>query len=188
MFDPRDYDLFDRDDLSALGVALADHFHQDRGHDVVLATVHGSHLYGLAHEGSDLDLYLVSSSTRRNHQSVVNGLDVSVLSLSTYLDVLSEATHQAVEALNSPYAEFRGPYTSMLRAYRPSRSRFAFRALRAAQSFERRAAEGALDPAKALRHKQRLNGQVSDMLRYGRFDPSRGPQYCAANGHLTLGS
>lgn len=73
--------------------------------DVIFGTVLGSFLYGTAHEGSDVDLFLVREAGR-NKSSVVDNVDVQVLNLETFIRLLSTGCHQAVEAFYLPYKVF----------------------------------------------------------------------------------
>lgn len=67
-------------------------------------TVHGSHLYGLAHAGSDRDRFAVtlSGSTRAHHRQVGDD-DLTEMGLSLFLLRAAEGSHQSVEALFSPH-------------------------------------------------------------------------------------
>lgn len=73
----------------------------------IFETVHGSHLYGLAHSGSDYDFYgVVANRTgcgnrRRPIQRIVDGFDYTEIELSTFLTQCDNSVHQALEAMFS---------------------------------------------------------------------------------------
>ena len=70
--------------------------------ELIFSTVHGSHLYGLAHEGSDRDVYYVYEGKGRNLRHAMNGDDDSVRgTLDAFLERAYTGSHQAVEALFS---------------------------------------------------------------------------------------
>ena len=154
---------------------------------VLFATVHGSYLYGTAHAGSDLDCYLVVDGVK-NKQSVNDaGVDTARFSTHKFLELVHAGSHQAVEALYSPYAVFnsRHPYYEMVQRLQPSVFNFMRKSMSAATSFSYRVAEelgvdhpdmipdnAALDYAqrKRLRHAKRLEAGVNTVLRGG-FQP-----------------
>lgn len=72
---------------------------------LIFETVHGSHLYGLAHAGSDRDVFRVYCShdgRRRARQRVSSDTDVLSMSLDRFLELASSGAHQCVEAMFSP--------------------------------------------------------------------------------------
>lgn len=50
---------------------------------VVLETIHGSHLYGLAHENSDRDVYRVQTGVK-TRQTIVGDSDTMLVSLTDF--------------------------------------------------------------------------------------------------------
>ena len=151
---------------------------------VLLATVHGSYLYGTAHADSDLDCYLVVDGIK-NKQSVSDtGVDTARFSTTKFLELVNAGSHQAVEALYSPYAVFnsRHPYYEMVQRLQPSVFNFMRKSMSAATSFRYRVAEelgvdhpnlipdnAVLDYTqhKRLRHAKRLEAGVNTVLRGG---------------------
>ena len=151
---------------------------------VLFATVHGSYLYGTAHAGSDLDCYLVVDNVK-NKQSVSNtGIDTARFSTHKFLELVTAGSHQAVEALYSPYAVFnsRHPYYEMVQCLQPSVFNFMRKSMSAATSFRYRVAEelGVDHPSfipdnavldytqhKRLHHAERLEAGVNTVLRGG---------------------
>lgn len=136
----------------------------------LLETVHGSHLYRLAHEGSDVDTYRVIDGFRGARPNRVRhtvdreaGTDVTVVGLSTFMHLCEEGVPQALEAMFSPVAvvdrmaELRSAYRvgwTTRRTY-----------MRTAKNF----ING--DTEKKQRHACRLLLNLDVALRYGRFDP-----------------
>lgn len=136
----------------------------------LLETVHGSHLYGLAHEGSDLDTYRVierfaGARLNRVRHSVDKeaGTDVTIVGLSTFMHLCEEGVPQALEAMFSPaatideLAELRAAYRvgwTMGRTY-----------MRTATNF----ING--DTEKKKRHAIRLLLNLNEAEVSGRFNP-----------------
>ena len=132
--------------------------------DVIFGTVLGSFLYGTAHEGSDVDLFLVRE-TGRNKSSVVDNVDVQVLNLETFIRLLSTGCHQAVEAFYSPYKVFTdSPYVCFIKAQRPSPYNFIKKAQSAAKSLR-----GRSTPKGSL-HARRLE-YAADQTIEGNYTP-----------------
>jgi predicted nucleotidyltransferase len=88
---------------------------------VLFKTVHGSHLYGLAHENSDNDTYTVLDKVKnrkaRYAKQRISGEDDSmVVDFGTWLDMCRSGVPQACEAMFSTQplvdtiAEFRAGY------------------------------------------------------------------------------
>ena len=68
----------------------------------LLRSIHGSHLYGLAHANSDNDTYIVvDQGTRRAKQKIVGKEDVTVLTLGEFARQIHKGVPQALEALYS---------------------------------------------------------------------------------------
>ena len=70
-----------------------------------LRTIHGSHLYGTNHAGSDVDWYEIWL-TGKNNQAVVNGVDTTKVNLETFVRLIDKGVPQAIEALFSPYSVY----------------------------------------------------------------------------------
>lgn len=74
---------------------------------MIFQTVHGSHLYGFAHEGSDLDLYRVYEGDGDHLSQKVSGnVDLVVGDLGAFLKRAQSGSHQSVEALFSQKKEW----------------------------------------------------------------------------------
>ncbi|MCS4277376.1 hypothetical protein M2390_002582 [Mycetocola sp. BIGb0189] len=72
--------------------------------EVVFSTVHGSRLYGFAHEGSDHDVFVVtdSHSRRVKHTITPDGIDTTEIGIWRFLQLALSGSHQSVEAVFSP--------------------------------------------------------------------------------------
>lgn len=136
---------------------------------MIFETVHGSHLYGLAHEGSDMDLYKVYEGRGKDlKQSVHAGVDVVRGDLEAFLVRALSGSHQSCEALFSPVKQFapgmrekRGPF---LDAFRVTGSEvFA--------KYERTIKKFCYGDPKRRRHAVRLSYNLRDLRAYGRFNP-----------------
>lgn len=144
-----------------------DHY-TNLGYDVLFATVHGSYLYGTAHENSDLDFYVVVQEGKNSQKVYDDNTDVLKVSLEKFLSLVNAGSHQAVEALYSPYKVMNpdNPYYYLINALHPSRSAFMRKSLSAASSFRHRLEE-TTDTKKAekyARHARRLEKSAVDMM------------------------
>ena len=146
--------------------------------DVLMATIHGSYLYGTAHENSDLDCYVVTLDGKNTHKEfrTDNGyiLDVRRNSLERYVELVGYGAHQAVEAFYSPYAvwDTTSVWYPFLRAQRTNLASFAKKCLSAADAFRE---QGELKPEKAKKffmHADRLEYGVEYALDHnGAYTP-----------------
>lgn len=84
----------------------------------ILRTVHGSRLYGTAHEHSDYDWYTVTLAGRKARQSIQGDQDNVVLNYVEFRKQVFRGVPQACEALWSPYAEIHPDYLPYLRSIR----------------------------------------------------------------------
>lgn len=83
--------------------------------DWIFRTIHGSHLYGTAHPRSDRDIYtVVPGDARTRHQvNEAEGTDNVVVSWDRYLELVRTGSHQAVEALFSPFQEWNPDHQAL---------------------------------------------------------------------------
>lgn len=136
--------------------------------NLIFETVHGSHLYGLANENSDRDVFFVTDSERRRSQHSYNeslGLDQVRVGLTTFLRRASEGSHQSVEALFSPLKTYHQPeYRDMIESYRVFGSEvFA--------KYERTIKKFCYGDFKRRRHACRLTLNLAELRKQGRFNP-----------------
>lgn len=143
--------------------------------EVLFKTLHGSHLYGLAHAGSDVDWFTVvtkkdgtTAHTRKKYarQSIVDGVDSNVVDFGTWMVGCANGVPQYLEAMFSPIpevdriSEFRQSFYVTHGAYA--------RYMRTIKSFAL-----AEDPStKRRRHALRLGLNLQSIGRYGRFNPT----------------
>lgn len=137
--------------------------------DMLFKTVHGSHLYNLAHEGSDHDYFTVRANrpkkrARYAKQKIHDSEDTLVMDFSTWLQSCVKGVPQALEAMFSEMAlyddikEFREGYrvgTQVYETYLRTITNFVH-----AQDHKRK------------RHALRLAFNLYDLRRYGRFNPT----------------
>lgn len=149
----------------------------------LLRTIHGSHLYGMAHQDSDEDWYIVRLDGK-SRQKVVDGVDTNVVTLEQFLKSIDKGVPQAVEALFSPYAEvdpnwgpfFYGlrPGNSLIDTYRRTILNFGLNhGGRHGAALERAKTS---DKIKLRRHALRLCINLSQFVRYGMIDPMIPPE------------
>lgn len=137
---------------------------------VLFRTRHGSHLYGLAHAGSDEDWYTVIAKRggmrkRDARQTIMNGLDSTVVDLSTFMHNCDMGVPQALEAMFSTEAEI-DLLTDMRASYRINTANMVGTYKRTIKNFLLD------DPTyKKRRHALRLFMNLSTALETGRFDP-----------------
>lgn len=161
---------------------------------VVFKTVHGSHLYGLNHADSDMDLYIVHTippvknemgDTRKTNslQTVVDGLDVTLIDFKTFHIQASEGVPQALEAMFSRQSEldligawragFRVSLPAMMNRYKHAIEKFSN------YEFKRRrhAVRYVLNLREALANGGRFNPTMSEKDREFMTSLSMSPNY-----------
>lgn len=141
-------------------------------HNVLFKTVHGSHLYGLAHSQSDNDYYTVVDKVKTNRakyakQRIVDGEDSMTVDFGTWVNMCWIGVPQALEAMFSQQAleDKIAPFRSQFRVSTRASERY----IRTITSFTM-----TQDP-KRKRHGLRLALNMYDFQRAGRFNPSLSP-------------
>lgn len=129
----------------------------------LLRTVHGSHLYGLNHAGSDLDYFMVYEGKFKTEQTIVDGLDSVVMSLDSFLLRASSGSPQSLEAMFSRKAEVDALEL---------REGFRVDSALARQVYSRTIRAFAHGDLKRQRHAIRLTLNLNDLVESGRFDPA----------------
>lgn len=140
-------------------------------------TIHGSRLYGLAHAGSDTDVFVVTSSSRpgARHGFLPDGTDCSTRGLDQFLAHAASGSHQNVEALFSPFKEWTVeglPYRPMIESMRVAGADVF-------DKYERTIRKFAHGDLKRRRHAARLALNLASLRATGRFDPVLPPQEAA---------
>lgn len=132
-------------------------------------TEHGSHLYGLANENSDRDIFIVTSNRGRHaHQSVNGDDDVVTVGMTTFLRRCMEGSHQSCEALFSG----RKLYSEEGLKYKPMFESMQVTGKDVFAKYERTIRKFAFGDFKRRRHAGRLKLNLNDLRDYGRFDPT----------------
>lgn len=145
---------------------------------VLLRTVSGSHLYGLAHAGSDLDYYQVvadNPTVRRSYsrQTIADGIDTTTVNLSTWLHHVQAGVPQACEALMAPT-----PEVDLIEAFRKSYVLGSGVWSRYLQTIKSHAYQDVGTPEhiqKRKRHALRYAWNLREMRETGRFNPQLTP-------------
>lgn len=132
---------------------------------ILFETIHGSHLYGLNHAKSDLDVYRVVSEKGKNYHRVKDMDDITIVSLDSFLRQAEKGVPQALEAMWSSNpsvdgiqalrAGFRPNIPNTLNTY----SRTIFNFLKNPE-------------LKMMRHAVRLSMCLRDLYDYGAFEPT----------------
>lgn len=143
--------------------------------NVHLATVHGSRLYGLAHEKSDTDYYIVADfDYHRSLQEVQGDVDVQLVPLHLFMQQIADGNPVALEALWSPTAVKSLAMEEVSRSFRVGQGR----AQHGARTFIDMFIGEGRNPErmKNRRHVLRLAVQLRQAMEEGRFDPVLRPQ------------
>lgn len=153
---------------------------------VIYKTIHGSHLYGLAHATSDRDYYTVVLRHRRGarkkyaKQNITDGIDSMKVDFSTFRHFCDEGVPQALEALWSPRPEI-----DLLTAFRWSYRLDTAKATRTYRRTLRNFAEGDF---KKRRHAMRLWLNMLEFQSKGYFHPTLTPaQILTCNSYASMG-
>ena len=137
---------------------------------LLFRTIHGSHLYGLAHEHSDLDTYQVIATKHRSRlrnvkQRINDKDDTTTVDFCTWMAMCEKSVPQALEAMFSQQAEF-DMIAEFRRAFVVSRATLHDTYRRTVKSFSEQ------DNYKKNRHALRLCVNMWDAWEYGRFNPT----------------
>lgn len=148
----------------------------------ILRTLHGSHLYGLAHTESDTDTYEVVLECSKNFAWNRNeDEDANHIHLSRFQQAVENGAPQALEALFSPVAEIEPGWEAFFAGLRPGidNARATYRRTIRNFGFGNGGRIGSAaertDPVKLRRHALRLIYNLDDLVRRGRFNPRLAP-------------
>lgn len=150
--------------------------------ELIFETVHGSHLYGWAHEGSDMDIFRVTTSTNNKAlQKHVGGLDIVTVGFDTFLARALTGSHQSVEALfSTEKVWYNDTYRPMLEGIRVCGGEVF-------EKYERTIKKFCYGDFKKRRHACRLHLNLHELRKYGKFDPKVGqPAAVLANTYAKL--
>jgi len=140
---------------------------------ILYKTIHGSRLYGLAHEGSDWDYYTVVDRVEKKKaafhtHTIVDGVDSQVVDFGTWVNDCQRGVPQALEAMFSTkpvvdhIAEFRA-------GFRAGTNDYAYRSVMKRMSFEHE------DSFKHRRHMLRLGINLAELGARRRCWPTLDP-------------
>lgn len=141
------------------------------GKEIIFKTVHGSRLYGLDHENSDNDYYVVLADTTgrvKPHQTIVDKIDTMSLGLAEFDKLAHKGVPQVLEAMFSRKVT-GDPIEAYRKAYRASDPEVIRTYFRTIKNFS------LSDDFKRRRHAARLVLNLNEMLKTGRFNPTLSP-------------
>lgn len=130
----------------------------------ILETIHGSHLYGLNHSGSDLDTFRVVSGSGKTIHNVRGDDDSTQVSLEQFMVNVFTGSHQSCEALFSPLATVDPRYRPLFEGIRVTGNDVFAKYRRTIRAFS-------YGTMKQRRHAVRLGFNLADLRREGRFNP-----------------
>lgn len=134
--------------------------------EILYKTIHGSRLYGLAHEDSDYDWYTVVAGSRKTSQKITGDQDNTIVDFGTFVRQAQTGAPQALEAMFSTQAEV--DHIAAFRAgFRAGTNYDAYRGI-----MKRIALTPKWDDDKHRRLVLRLGMSMSELRRTGRFDPT----------------
>lgn len=139
--------------------------------DILLSTVHGSHLYGTNRPGSDLDLYQVVRQGK-TRQKFCGRVDLTVISLDNFISFVDRGVPQALEALWSPQARIKEDWVPFFASLRPPYYQTIKTFERVIRHFENSANQTRKDRV----HVRRLEMELEDFKRFGHFNPTVSPE------------
>lgn len=140
--------------------------------EALFTTIHGSRLYGLAHADSDSDYFTVVNKVKTSRkkyaaQTIVDGVDTTVMDLGTWLHYCEMGAPQSLEAMFSrrPVVDHIGALRAQYRAGTQVYSRYLHVIKTCAME----------DDFKHKRHALRLALNLRSIGRTGRFNPTLSP-------------
>jgi len=137
---------------------------------VLFKTVHGSHLYGLAHANSDEDWYTVVAPVKRKKykyatQTIVGDQDTMTVDLGTWLRLCDKGVPQALEAMFSRMP-VHDELTQLRRSYRVGSTAMRDTYYRTMENFVK------AGDFKRKKHALRLYLNLKTAMKYGTFNPT----------------
>lgn len=140
--------------------------------EFIYTTIHGSHLYGLNHAGSDEDYYSIvygdgnrsNAARNKTKQTIINGIDTVKVSLNHFMQLARDGSHQALEAMFSEKT-YGDSLEGLRKNYYVGTEIFSI--------YERTIRNFALsNDFKRRRHGLRLMLNLNEMVERGRFNPT----------------
>lgn len=133
---------------------------------ILLSVIHGSHLYGLSHGKSDLDIYVVREGSFRSKQTIDKGSDIIEHSLDSFLNQCARGVPQALESM------FASDEHVLYNEIEHIRTAYVAYGYEVFNRYERTIYNFSLGDHKRRRHALRLAYNLSDLQKYGRFNPT----------------
>lgn len=131
----------------------------------ILSTIHGSHLYGLNHESSDIDLFHVVPGSGPAKHTVTDMYDMNVVPFDTFMANVFSGSHQSCEALFSTKAWVHPDYKPLFDGIRVTGADAFAKYRRTIHSFS-------YGNDKKRRHAVRLGYSLKGLRESGRFNPT----------------
>lgn len=143
---------------------------------LIFKTIHGSHLYGMAHAGSDVDTFSVVTNDHdfgdRPTRQTVRGFgdrveDDLTFTLGEFMKRADKGGHQSLEAMFSPFKEWSNtphPYQRYIESWLITGGEVF-------HAYERTIRKFAYGDFKMRRHGVRLAQNLSVLRHLGRFNP-----------------
>lgn len=175
-------------------------YHRDIYFNIVFMTIHGSHLYGFETDDSDIDLYIVVDFPQPEYShlnktytkqfmvekySGVADLDITVVGLNRWWQLVNEGAHQACEAFMSPYsyvsehylpyhAGFRLPTQKVINRFISTVKHFTYSGFGMSKNspYDDLNKVEYKRNVKHLRHAARLATHISELRNVGSFTPA----------------
>jgi predicted nucleotidyltransferase len=151
--------------------------------EIIFTTVHGSRLYGFAHDESDFDTFTVTTSkSQRAEHTVVGEHDRVVVGLERFLELAMSGSHQSVEALFSRVKVWAD--TEAAAQHRPMLERIRVGGV--GEKFDRTIRKFAHGDYKRRRHACRLWVARVSLARSGTMNPTLTPEqveWCNHHAH-----
>lgn len=136
--------------------------------DLIFETITGSHLYGMNHADSDVDVARVTYSTSakaRHHKGVEQ--DTMTIPWTVFLIRILEGSHQSVEVLFSREKVWNPDY-EYLQAFTEN---YVVTGSEVFAKYERTIKKFCYGDFKRRRHAVRLSYNLRELRGYGRFNP-----------------
>lgn len=139
--------------------------------EVIFSTIHGSRLYGLDHEGSDHDDFIVTTSDREKaRHRHTEDYDVVTVGWDSFLTKALSGSHQSLEALFSPFKVWESHFE-----YQPFVENLRINGSDVFEKYERTIHKFCFGDYKMRRHACRLTLDLRSLRFAGRFNPRLTP-------------
>lgn len=131
----------------------------------ILVTTHGSHLYGLNHDDSDLDFFRVVPGRGKTRHRMDGQFDMVTVPFDAFIENVFSGSHQSCEALFSRQSWTAPEYRAYFGGLRVTGADAFAKYRRTIHSFS-------YGDDKKRRHAVRLGYSLKGLRESGRFDPT----------------